>query len=428
MGQPFNDNTGGGITLGNMFTAWPKESLFVACYFYLFSSSTDFSRCQEYYCFGYQEYRWRFPFNLFQRKHRSGVFKRSKTGSSQLKQYNKSWQQRFKERKLLPFLKYFGFHNAVINTAVSPDLIEWVHSIRPDIIYAQGTSRADLKFITELKKLLHLPLVVHVMDDWFKASSGSGVFSAFWYPRIQADFKRLLSVTDMFLCISDKMAFEYLARYGKESAVIQNGVDLGFWGSKQKVNYELSPEPVILYAGRIGLGIEDSLIALARVLDQINLTRDISIKFLIHAPVCPSPLLDFKCVDYRLPVSFEELPGLFGSADILYLPYDFSSSSVDYIRLSMPTKAPEFMISGTPVLIYAPDDIALVEFAREFDWAHIVSKEDELSLKNGINELLDDANLRARLGKTARQVAAEKFDKHKVGSTFCSYLRQLSPL
>ena len=61
IGEQFDRRSGSGITLSNLFWGWNIENIAVA------SSeifSPDVSVCNKYYYLGYQEIKWKFPFNL----------------------------------------------------------------------------------------------------------------------------------------------------------------------------------------------------------------------------------------------------------------------------------------------------------------------------------------------------------------------------
>src|SRR5262249_7147720 len=75
IGQPFNNDTGGGITLSNLFSGWDKDKIAVVCSPYLLQDNIDTNICDTYYQLGQKEGRRIFPFNLFNRKYYSGVIK-----------------------------------------------------------------------------------------------------------------------------------------------------------------------------------------------------------------------------------------------------------------------------------------------------------------------------------------------------------------
>ena len=73
IGQPFNNDTGGGITLSSLFKGWDRDKLAVACSSYLLLNNIDTEVCNTYYQLGEKEHRWTFPFNYLQRKYESGL-------------------------------------------------------------------------------------------------------------------------------------------------------------------------------------------------------------------------------------------------------------------------------------------------------------------------------------------------------------------
>src|SRR5690554_646616 len=72
IGQPFTRDTGGGITLSNLFGGWDRDKIAVACSGYLLND-IDPSICNTYYQLGHKEKKWVFPFNLIRQKYPSGL-------------------------------------------------------------------------------------------------------------------------------------------------------------------------------------------------------------------------------------------------------------------------------------------------------------------------------------------------------------------
>jgi hypothetical protein len=114
------------------------------------------------------------------------------------------------------------------------------------------------------------------------------------------------------------------------------------------------------------------------------------------------------------------------AADILLLPVNFDAHSVRYIRLSMPTKVPSYLVSGTPILVYGPSGTAQVDYARGAGWGHVVDRQDRTALMTAIRRLAGDLALRQDLSATARRVAADRHDSATVRTGFQSALAAAS--
>ncbi len=112
------------------------------------------------------------------------------------------------------------------------------------------------------------------------------------------------------------------------------------------------------------------------------------------------------------------VPRLLAESDLLLLPYNFDVRSARYIRLSLPTKAPAYMISATPVLLYAPSDVATVRYAAREGWGYVVSSQGEQAVAEALTLLMDDQTLRERLGRKAQQVALLRHDAGRVRQAF----------
>src|SRR5690606_24501897 len=102
-----------------------------------------------------------------------------------------------------------------------------------------------------------------------------------------------------------------------------------------------------------------------------------------------------------------QLPKVFSEADILMLPYDFSPLSLKFIRYSIPTKLPEFMISGTPIIIFAPAETAIVKYSQKNNCARIITENNSGKISEEILELIRNKSLREFIGSNAKKVAEQ---------------------
>ena len=424
--QPFNSNTGGGVTLSNLFSNWCKDNLAVACTGYLMTNEIDPKLCNNYYQLGEEERKWIFPFSLFNRKYYSGKIKITPTSKDNLVTDKSKVRDKLIMNYLLPVLEYCGFSHFKAKTILSHRFCYWLEDFSPDVIYIQPASLEELDFYLAVKQHLKKPLVFHMMDDWPSTFGKKGFMAMYWKKRIDEKLQLLYENTELPLAISDYMAKEYKRRYGKEFTVFHNPINIDFWKSSQKKKYSLPQHPVLLYAGRIGLGIDQSLETIAEAIRQVNQDLRIKIRFTLQTSETPVWIKNYDFIEHRSLVSYNKLPEVFSEADFLILPYDFSEKSINFIKYSMPTKAPEYMASGTPIIVFGPNDTAMVEYAKNHQWAKVVTKNNHIVLAKAIKELLKSEGLRKELSQNAVYLAETKHDSKRVTHEFATLLQSVT--
>lgn len=416
--QPFVTDTGGGITLSNLFAGWDSEKLAVACSGYIMSPDIDASVCNNYYQLGHKERKWIFPLNLIRRKYYSGPVRLTDRTQENIVVKKSKFRVKLIMRFLHPLSEYFGFSYFITKSGLSKEFCAWMDEFDPDIIYAQCSTRESILLCIAIQKYMKRPFVYHMMDDWPSLIGEKGFMKNYWKRKIDKEFRKLLDGVDLFLGISDLMATEYKNRYGKEFKTFHNPIKSDFWKSGQKINYELGETPTILYAGRIGLGIDKSLKEIAKAVAIVNKDLNLSMTFVIQSREAPEWIKNFPEARHQGFVAYEDLPMMFGAADFLILPYDFSSESLSYIKYSMPTKASEYMISGAPVIIYASSDTALAQYAQKEEWAMVVTENRVELLAGALKKLIQNQSFREKITTIAKKLAMERHDDKIVVESF----------
>ncbi len=420
LNQPFVSNTGGGITMTNLFSGWEKSQLAVACSGYLMTPEIDPAICNNYYQLGSEERKWLFPMNLISRKYPSGMIKFTDQTKNKVisEEQKSSVRTKIIMNYLHPTLNYLGANHFMARTKLSSRFCKWLDEFNPEVIYAQCASRDGILFCIEVHKYLGKPFLFHMMDDWPSLIGRKGLMKNYWKRKIDLEFKKLLGKVDVAMSISDYMAQEYQKRYNKEFITFHNPINVGFWKSGQRKQYDLDRNIKIMYAGRIGLGIDKSLKTIATAIDTINMELDLSSLFILQAQKNPDWALDYNCVKHQEFVPYDLLPKIFGEVDFLILPYDFTPESLAYIKYSMPTKASEYMASGTPILIYAPKDTALVQYAENYGWASVVTDGSPEELVLRLKELILNKKARMEIAETAKKIAEKRHDDRVVSRKF----------
>lgn len=418
LNQPFDNITGGGITLSNLFANWEKEKLAVACSGYLLTDQTDTKLCDYYYQIGSKEREWVFPFNLFSRTYYSGPIKLTNSSDKNVVVEKSKLRVKLILDYMIPVLDYFGFSHFATKSGLSSEFCNWVAEFDPKVIYAQATTREELLFCLKFKEHFKIPMVFHMMDDWPKMVGIKGFRRKYWEKKINTEFKQLLDQTEVALSISEYMAEAYKMRYDKEFATFHNSINIDFWKKAQRKDYKLNDSPRMLYAGRVGLGIDESLKNIASAIEKVNTDLNIDLKFALQVKDIPDWANEYSCVQHNNFVAYDELPRVFAEADFLILPYDFSEESISFIRYSMPTKAPEYMVSGTPIIIFAPEDTAMVRYAKKLNWAKVVQENSIDELVSVIKKLLNDESERKTIAQNAIHIAEKNHNSKTVSAEF----------
>ncbi len=420
-GQPFNKKYGGGITLTNLFKGWDKNRIAVAATGHVMTDVTT-DVCDTYYQLGVEEFKWRFPFNLFQKKFPSGIISFNDKLSESPRPVKKGRRRFFVTKVFYPALEWMGLYHSSSTYLLSDNFKEWLKIFKPDVLYLQISSYDTILFAHKLHDFLGIPIVMHMMDDWPSTISRTGPFKKFWSKRIDREIKRLLDKTDLCLSISEAMSAEYLRRYGKAFKPYHNPIDISNWNPYLKTDFTLQEDWVkILFSGRVGTGITSSLIEISDAINELN-HKGIRSKLYIQSPSVNNDLVKRLSSSSNViinPVArYSDLPAIYSNADILVIANNFDKASISFLKYSMPTKASEFMISGTPILVYSHGDTAVSKFFSENECGHCVTEHSITKLVDGFFEMISNENYRKELSRKAVNIASQQFDINKVRHEF----------
>jgi glycosyltransferase involved in cell wall biosynthesis len=271
---------------------------------------------------------------------------------------------------------------------------------------------------------LGVPYVVRILDDWparYERRKGLRE-GAVWKPLMRRNLGRLFAGAALNLSISPEMSDAYEARYGHAFSHVSNCIDVKEW-PLLKEGYDVSGEFTIVYMG--DASEDKEFYSLKDLRDAVVSLRGRSyaIGMVIYGPPrwekkVRERLADCDGISYGGYFDAAEKNRILSRADLLALPINFDENSAAYIRYSFQTKVPEYMASGTPVLVYAPEFSPNVRYALDGQWGYVVKERDRDLLEKAIVELQGSESLRERLGKRARQVAMKNHDARTVRREF----------
>lgn len=420
-GQPFNSNSGGGITLSNLFEGWPKDKIAIIAHPSMLRN-ISYERCDRYYQVGQEECIWSFPFNLYKERYPSGEIGSFTKATSDLIQEKSKLRKLIADRIINPSVRWFGMTHRMSRTILSPRLKRWMNDFGPEIFYFQVSSLENILFVSEIIDFLGTPTIIHMMDDWPATIADGSFFRSYWVGLIDKEFRQLLKKTRIHLSIGREMSIEYKNRYGYDFIPFHNTIDLDKWSPCTKTDLELKDGEVkILFSGRIGTGIRQALFELA---SAVSIIRNAGTNVILYIQTTSNDLKTIQklkrinSVVIRPPVAYADLPKLYSEADILVIANDFTPEGIRFLKFSMPTKAPEYMISGTPILVYSSDETAVFKLFNEHNCGYCIYKKDPREIAYGIDLLINNKDFRQQLSENAVAYARQHYDSVKIRKAF----------
>lgn len=422
VGQTFNKTEGSGITLSNLFFDWPKEKLAVTVNTNI-CNEVDFSVCNNYFQLTYRDKLHPFPLGIPLPKIKGGPILNVNQKNRNFDLSEKKYRPRKFERiyKIIKFiLDFFGLYHLLYRIEITEDFENWVKDFNPDIIYSPLNTLEMIRLVNDLSDITHKRVVIHMWDDWPQIINKHGLLYFYWKKTIEKEFRQLLDKSSILLSISESMSLEYKDRYKKNFIPFHNPIETSKWLKFSKKNWSRKGLFTILYAGRIGIGMQKSIIDFAKVVNDLS-KENFDIVFEIQSSdisLIRNQVQFNEHVKWVRPVDYETLPKKFSEVDLLLIPVDFDTPSLRFIRLSYQTKISEYMISGTPVLVYADKSTEVARYVKEDGWGYWVSERDPEKLKEAVLTLYKDENLRMLLGEKAKNLAMEREDAEKIREKF----------
>ena len=424
VGAHFSERSGSGTFLGRLFSNWPIDHLATVCGG---TALLDWQRCTKHYRIGDQELKIHDSFKRFLPFIASGPVLPSVSVDDTVHTVSQktSVNRRLAQYAWRMFLRLLGGGEILYDVGPSPQLLEWVQDFHPEVIYGHFSSLNSLRFLSHMQRTLDIPLVIHFMEDWPATLYRDNWLSWFLRPRYLTEFAELVGSSNVAIAICQEMAEEYEQRYHRPILSLPMPVDVDAYNVEERAQWSVGQPFRLRYGGRVGWAIRESLADLAIAIHElrrngVNVIFDLT-TFQIEqvSPVCFSS----SGVNVQIPGSLADLPRLQAESDLLVICYDFDKESFQQARYSMPSKMADCMASGTPILVYGPAGLPVVEYARREGWGKVVDSRDPKALQTAICELMDSAFLREQLKKKAKYLASEIHDTKIVSESFRAILQ-----
>lgn len=413
----FNEFTGGGVFLSNLFRGWPLDRLAAA---HGDSFEEDHSVCGNFFRLGPEELRPLFPLSLF---------RRPKSGFSSVGTRPTPKDDQTDSRGSL-YRMARGAAYKLIGTEtpqkilLSDRLRRWIDDFNPEVLYTLAGG-PYMRAAMQIADAWKIPIAAHMMDDWPQELQTKKVVIPFLKNRRLEELEELFEKSAVRMGICDQMCEAYERRYGLSFVPFQNAVETADRLPHSKKDWSVKGAFRLCYVGSIMPNAQlQSLVDVARAVTTLK-EEGLNIELNIYSPwakAFQSQLEISSAIHLHPPLGEAKIFSGLTSSDLLLIPVNFDPVSVSYIRHSMPAKIPLYLVSGTPILVYGPAEAASVRYASQEGWGAVVTENRQEKLVEAIRELYGDSLRRESLGKRAVRVALQHHDGPRVRDAFRAQL------
>lgn len=366
----FNNSTGMGITLTNLFYDWPKSRIGVMSDDINIEIINSIRPCSSY-------------IGISKSIDYSAKVERRTTSV----RHNGSLKSRI--RKVYYDL---GLNELFGKSKVLPKNIELAKAFAPDIVFCSlGTLNRMRVCETIMEAMPETHLVIYIVDDWINSRVIEKKPTFFWKRLFHSSFKRLLQLSSGNLSICGTMSQAYLRQFGKQFVPFHNPVDVQYWSNLSSERKYPNNIVSLLYVGKINEDTEGCMVDCAKCVESLN-REGKEIVFDVFSPdfIPKQALFDNYPHSHLFPaVPHEQIPELTKSYDSLLLTLGFSEKTIQYIKLSMPTKLSEYLASGLPIVLYCPSAVALTDYVQSKDCAFCCTEKNIDKLRATLLQLFD---------------------------------------
>ena len=277
------------------------------------------------------------------------------------------------------------------------ELNEFVESFNPELIYCICCFRICSLVALHFKIKYKIPVIVHHYDN-VKELSQKNYIDKFVFDSLEKGMK-------CGLVISDEMKERYQKEYKHKYTTLMSSVAYREFDTKEKSSDKIK----FIYAGGLHLNRLDSLKDIADCLKKIDKNGLDNTNLDVYSPDYDKyeDLIHDDVLHIHKGLSRDEIIELYSEFDVLVHVEPFDESLFDFLKYSISTKLPEYLISGRIILCYAPRDAAITKFIANNSLGYVASNKDELY--SAINNIFNNPEQTKMLIRNAYEMAVERF-------------------
>ena len=186
--------------------------------------------------------------------------------------------------------------------------------------------------------------------------------------------------------------------------------------------YRPAPPYTITYTGNVYWAQWQALANCVRAMD---LLRDVPLQLRIYCPFPPDELTDMVASRANVWLGSarrSEMPHIQREATLLLVALAWHTRAPDIVATATPRKSVEYLASGRPMLIHAPDYAYISRDARKHRLGLVVDEDDPAALARAIRTFLQAPEVGCLYVENAREMYRRRHDPDRAAAQLVSIL------
>lgn len=268
-----------------------------------------------------------------------------------------------------------------------------------DVIYTTSDAGKGLCLGLALSFRTRTPLIFHFLDIY----RGNNLPWP-WGP-LSWLFEPILLMRAVHSIFPNEAIYEeYCRRYAwlrSKFSCVNNVTSQKLYAPQRKpITTHAAPYSIVV-TGSVYWAQEESVLCLAKA---VKSTDDLYVNIYVpqHVPKQLAGKLAGNTKIRLTSAAPDAMPEIQTSADILFIPLARPGISPIVTQTAVPGKLPEYLVSGRPIILQAPEGSFMAHYAQREGFAHVVTSYDPRTLRDAIHRVASDTAYQRNLVEHAQ--------------------------
>ncbi len=401
-----------GRTLGNYLSGWDRDCL---AQLYIHPEAPDFSVCGNFYCLSDHDI-----LRSIGKRKPAGKRIVAETAPEELGVIEAGKRQ--KKNSLLFFMRELAWNSPFWSRS---SLEAWIEDFKPEAILLQAGDAGFLfKLALKISKKRNIPMIMYNTEGYYfkkKSYLPENRISRLFYPFLHRYFcrtyRQLMKRVSLTIYNCEMLMEDYKKEFEHRAAVVMGTSEL----TETDVSFS-KEEHHIVYAGNVGVGRFESIIEVAEAARRLDPALFVDVYASIKDAQIREKLERCEAVRLKGYVPYHELQEVLKRAEYLLSVESFRSFYREDLQYAFSTKIADSLASGSCLIVYAPETIAVSRYLRDKDASVLITSQKDLIPL--LKTALSSREYREAVCRNARRLALENHSLIKNRDRFQSALNE----